>query len=91
MARTGPERPRSGAEGGVEPARPCPALDLKISRRVFFRGMAPLFRAPEVWDGAVVPHDVLFSQKEPKTFCCFGRFKTGSVVSAAGRRMLNCR
>ena len=25
----------AGAEGGVEPARPCPALHLKISRRAF--------------------------------------------------------
>ena len=35
MARTGLEWPRSsrGAEGGVERARPCPALRSKISRR----------------------------------------------------------
>ena len=36
MARTGLERPRSGAEGGVEPARSCSALYWQISRRAFF-------------------------------------------------------
>ena len=41
MARTGLEWPRlRGAEGGVEPARPCPALHSKISRRAVW------------WDGA---------------------------------------
>ena len=38
MARTGLERPRSGAEGGVEPARPCPALHWAFSRRAISGG-----------------------------------------------------
>ena len=37
MARTGLERPRSGAAGGVERARPCPALGWDISRRAGVR------------------------------------------------------
>jgi hypothetical protein len=43
MARTGPERPRSGAEGGVELGTTFPALDLKISRRAFSgEGLPPV-------------------------------------------------
>ena len=54
MARTGVERPRSGAEGEVEPARPRPALHSTVSRRAFFLSeRACRFRA-----GAVLRHSV---------------------------------